>query len=116
MYGLYQTLSAGEVNSQFPKSACEKLHERIVKVCTTGTEMEKETIFMLMCEHARVHGDYVYSPDSNIDRLPYLIQVDDSSNIVFDIYNLPDSLKGILQKYLHFLEEEQRQQNLQPQN
>lgn len=107
MSGLYQTLSAdmNAVQPNFTKSATEKLYERI-KLITS--EMEKEALFMLICEHARLTGDFVYV-SGGPNELPYFIQVDDNSDLVLDLHNIPDRLKYIILKYTHLLDSQKEE-------
>lgn len=108
-YGLYQTLIAGLQPIQFTKTMSEKLHGHIKGICERGIEREKEAMFMLICEHARLNDGFSYSSDGRYD-LPYLIQTDDKTgDVIFDLYNLPDVLKAILLKYAQLIETQEEE-------
>lgn len=107
-YGLYQTLNVGLPSVPFTKSTTENLHARIVAMCSRNDEKEKEAMFMLICEHARLNGEFSYSSEGN-NTLPYLIQLDEKSNMVFDLYNLPDQLKAVLLKYTQLIDNQEEE-------
>lgn len=114
-FGLYQTLSAGVPETSFNKTSSEKLYARINEIIQNDNENQIESVFMLICEHARLNNEFVYSPETNTDRLPYLIQVDEKSNVIFDLNNLPDQLKHILLKYVTLLEAQKEELRIQEQ-
>ncbi len=89
-YGLYQTL-----NQNIPKQdlkAAQKTH--ILEKINSLSRRETEAVVMLVCEHARIHEDFVYDPE-NIT-LPYEGSFD-KKTATFD-------LRWIISRFLEIVE------------
>lgn len=92
-YGLYQTFITDSKNEKkLPAKDIEKLSSRFENLDRDKTE----AVFMLICEHARVNGDFDYDSENIV--LPYDIEYDDEE-VRFDIKTLPNGLQRILMKF-----------------
>jgi hypothetical protein len=96
-YGLYQTL-----NQNIPRQdlkAPQKTH--ILEKILNLSSRETEAIVMLVCEHARIHEDFVYDPKDIT--LPYGGSFD-KKTATFDLKKMPITLRWIIFKFLEIVE------------
>ena len=90
-YGLYQTLSGGIQ----PKKLTAVQKRELAKHLNSVPDSQAEAVLMLVCEHARVSGDFDYDPENLL--LPYGLTTDNP--MVFDLAKLPAPLRQILWKF-----------------
>lgn len=92
-YGLYQTFISNSKNEKnLPAKDLEKLSSRLKDLDRDKTE----AVFMLICEHARISGDFDYDSENIV--LPYEMK-DEDGEISLDIKTLPKELQRILLKF-----------------
>ncbi len=97
-YGLYQTLTSTSFDdsklSQKDLSTDQK-KELLCKLSAIN-KAQTDAIFMLIIEHARINNEFIY--DQTNMKLPYGLE-QKSKIIVFDLKNLPISLRWILWRF-----------------
>lgn len=92
-YGLYQTLyPLNDSEKSLTSRQVTQLKEKIENL----TPMQKEAVFMLICEHARLSDNFIFTSECS---LPYGM-VEDKENVVFDVKQLPPKLQWILWKFI----------------
>ena len=79
--------------------AAQKTH--ILEKIVTLSSRETEAVVMLVCEHARIHEDFVY--DLEDVTLPYEGSYD-KKTVTFDFKKMPISLRWIILRFLEIVE------------
>lgn len=92
-YSLYHTLNQNLPSKKFPV----KQKKSLVSRYGTLDEASREAFLMLICEHARIHDDYAYSPYSG--NLPYGGS-QKGQDVIFPFEKLPHELRWILSRFL----------------
>lgn len=97
-YPLYHTL-----NHNIPKTKLTKNQETDLakKLCLVN-EDAKKAVVMLITEHSRVEGQYVYDPKNVV--IPYS-GTQEGNDVIFDLGKFPNELKWVLWKFVNLLNE-----------
>ncbi len=96
-YGLYQTLDYATSKKDISSAEKKTLKKRLSSLETH----EKEAVILLICEHARIHDEYIF--DGSLLELPYKC-VSKKSEFHFSINKLPIKLRWILQKFMEVID------------
>jgi len=97
-YGLYQTLISSEKDLPLSEEEQKNLMERI----KNSSYETREAIFMIICEHAKIHEEFNYDPE-NIS-LPYEIKTG-RNKVTIDLKNIPVELQRILLRFSNVFSE-----------
>jgi len=94
-YSLYHTLNGKLPTTKFTSNHKKDLLKRLSSIDETG----KEAVLMLICEHARIHDQFVYSENLV---LPYG-GAQKGKDTVFSLEKLPVDIRWILIKFLNVI-------------
>jgi hypothetical protein len=78
---------------------------RLLKKVRLLNEEQREAMFMLICEHARLNDEFEYQPGSFA--LPYDLRYSDGE-LTFDVKLLPRKLQYILWKFVRVVQHSEK--------
>lgn len=93
-YPLYYTLNTNISKAKMTKAQDLELKKKL----DAASGDFRKAIIMLIAEHSRVASDHIF--DETDITLPYE-GVQDGDDVVFDLKNIPQSLKWILWKFVN---------------
>lgn len=94
-FGLYQTYASSASDEPLSEKKFERLDSFEPADDTVAGNM-----ILLVCEHARLHNDYTYAPDTP---LPYGMKVKDGVTTIY-VRKLPNPLQNILYAFMKTVE------------